>query len=105
MDKGIYRCADSRKETLKSARKVADFTGIHETLIGKFLGKSDGWIANDTFDRLCKLKEFKKLSASSSGTADNSMTDNEKILLKLFRRLPSDAQKEKLLELMRLVNL
>jgi len=93
------------KRRLKSAREIAASTGIHETQIGKFLKKSDGWVDKDTFDRLCRLKEFKKLSASSGTTAESGMSDNEKILLKLFRRLPEDAQKEKLLELMKMVNL
>lgn len=92
------------KRRMKSAREVAAFTGIHETQIGKFLKKSDGWVDKDTFDRLCRLKEFKKLSSAGTDTG-NGMTDNEKILMKLFRRLPSDIQKEKLLELMKLANL
>lgn len=93
------------KKRLKSSREVANFTGIHETQIGKFLKKSDGWVDKDTFDRLCRLKEFKKLSASSKTAIESGMTDNEKILLKLFRKLPADIQKEKLLELMKLISL
>ena len=92
------------KKRMKSAREVAAFTGIHETQIGKFLRKADGWVDKDTFQRLCRLKEVKKLSASAGMGAEN-MTDNEKILLKLFRKLPTDIQKEKLLDLMKMVSL
>ncbi|HCE46699.1 MAG TPA: hypothetical protein DET40_24390 [Lentisphaeria bacterium] len=92
------------KAHMKSARKIASHTGIHESQIGKFLKKTDGWVDKDTFERLCRLKEFKKLSASVGAGVEN-MTDNEKILLKLFRKLPTDIQKEKLLELMKMVTL
>ncbi|MFZ2655699.1 MAG: hypothetical protein WAX69_12280 [Victivallales bacterium] len=92
------------KKRMKSAREVAAFTGIHETQIGKFLKKTDGWVDKDTFERLCRLKEFKKLSISVGAGTEN-MTDNEKILLKLFRKLPEDIQKEKLLDLMKMVSL
>lgn len=90
---------------MKSIRKIALHTGIHESLIGKFLKKTDGWVDKDTFERLCKLKEFKKLSVSARTGAESNMTDNEKILLKLFRQLPEDTQKEKILDLMKLVSL
>ncbi|MFZ2653308.1 MAG: hypothetical protein WAX69_00185 [Victivallales bacterium] len=90
---------------MKSARKIASFTGIHESQIGKFLKKTDGWVDKDTFERLCKLKEFKKLSGSAGISIESGMSDNEKILLKLFRQLPEDSQKEKLLELMKMVRL
>ena len=93
------------KTHMKSARKIANYTGVHESQIGKFLKKTDGWVDKDTFERLCKLKEFKKLSASGGTGAESNMTDNEKILLKLFRQLPEDTQKEKLLDLMKLVSL
>lgn len=92
------RIKEMRKKKGLTLLEVAEYLGVQEATVQRY---ESGNIKNLKHETICKLADLfgcdprylMGWTEDNSGTNSSTITDEEKMLLELFRRVPVESQK------------